>query len=333
MSSETEYEILAALLDAGGACVSGERLASRLGVSRVAVFHHVAKLRAAGHPVEAVRAGGYRIAREPARLTRLGLRHALAARGVGAGAFTLLESVDSTNDEAARQLAAGREAPFVILAGRQTKGRGRFGRPWHSGTRRNLYASFAFRPRMPAPRMQTFTLWIGAALARFLTEATGARVGVKWPNDLLIGGKKAAGILTEARMDADQIRDLVTGIGLNLRPPAGGWPEELRGRATSLAENMPAPPPAHALVAGLVARVFEAYGEFVEGRHHEAFARDWAAHDVLVGRDVGIVSGNECFSGTVGGIDAEGSLLMKGADGAARVFRAGEVTIGKGGAA
>jgi BirA family biotin operon repressor/biotin-[acetyl-CoA-carboxylase] ligase len=331
MNRQPEYQILAALLDAAPACVSGESLASKLRVTRVAVFHHIEKLRAAGHPVEAVRAGGYRVTREPAQLTPLLLQYHLAARKVAPERLTLLDTIDSTNDEASRQLAAGRDAPFVILARNQTKGRGRFGRAWHSETPRNLYASFAFRPRIAAPRMQTFTLWMGAVLADFLTRETAAPIALKWPNDLLCSGKKLAGMLTEARMDSDQIRDLVFGLGLNINPPAKGWPDELKTRATSLNENLPRPVASHALAAALVARVFDAYDQFIADRHRDDFADLWNRHDCLRNQTVTILSGNEEHAGVVLGVDDAGSLLLRDASGKTQAYRAGEVTLKKAG--
>lgn len=125
--------------------------------------------------------------------------------------LVLLDEIDSTNDEAARQLAAGRLVPFVVMARRQTRGRGRFGRTWHSDSKANLYASFAFRPRVAPDRMQTFTLWMGLNICELLARFIGIPPGIKWPNDILFDGRKAGGMLTEARVDADQIRDLILG--------------------------------------------------------------------------------------------------------------------------
>lgn len=328
MPSEPEYQILQTLLDACGEPVSGEKLASQLRVTRVAVFHHIEKLRAAGHPVEAIRTEGYRITREPAQLTRHLLRYHLALHKIPETAFTLLETTDSTNDEATRQVAAGRETPFVILAQKQSKGRGRFGRPWHSEARRNLYASFAFSPRIPAPKMQTFTLWMGANLADFLTKTTTAHIGLKWPNDLLIDGKKIAGMLTEARLDTDQIRDLIFGLGLNLHPPAKGWPAELKHRATSLSENAKTFN-THALIAALIARVFSAYEQFIKDRHHALFTELWNRHDTLRGKTVTLLDTETEHTGTVLGIDDTGSLLLRTATGKTTPHRAGEVTLKK----
>ena len=235
-----EHLILSELLAAKAGWVSGAALAERLGVSRVSVWQHMKKLRAQGFVFEAQRARGYRLASQPPSLHAALIDLQLKVRPRGFS-LLVLDEVDSTNDEAARQLGAGRAAPFAVLARRQTRGRGRFGRTWHSGDRGNLYASFAFRPRVAPDRMQTFTLWMGVNLCELVANFTGLAPGLKWPNDIVFDGRKAGGMLTEARVDADQIRDLVFGLGLNVNGGSADWPGDLPRRAAALAELAGAP--------------------------------------------------------------------------------------------
>ncbi len=216
-----EHIILRELLAREPNWVSGTSLAAKLGISRVAVWQHMEKLRGAGFTFEAQRARGYRIAARPAALHAALVETQLRVRP-RAFSLLVLDEIDSTNDEAARQLSAGRPTPFAVMARRQTRGRGRFGRLWHSGASSNLYASFAFRPRVEPDRMQTFTLWMGVNLCELLVKFASVTPGIKWPNDILFEGRKAGGMLTEARVDSDQIRDLVFGLGLNVNTPAGG---------------------------------------------------------------------------------------------------------------
>ncbi|MDP3070077.1 MAG: biotin--[acetyl-CoA-carboxylase] ligase [Opitutaceae bacterium] len=323
-----EHTILRELLAAGTEWVSGTTLAAKLGVSRVAVWQHMEKLRAAGFTFEAQRAHGYRIAARPATLfgPLIELEQRLRPRG-----FTLivLDSVDSTNDEAARQLAAGRATPFAVLARKQTRGRGRFGRTWHSDSSANLYASFAFHPRVEPERMQTFTLWMGVNVCALLEKFTGLAPGIKWPNDLLYDGRKAGGMLTEARIDADRIRDLVFGLGLNVNSPATAWPADLAKRAVSLAEVTGAPLDLNRLAAALVGRVLLAFQTFADGEHLKTFADLWHRHDVLRGKTISLLEGGRRHTGTVTGLDDEGALLLRDARGKAHRFRAGEVTLEK----
>jgi BirA family biotin operon repressor/biotin-[acetyl-CoA-carboxylase] ligase len=323
-----EHTILRELLAAGTDWVSGTALAEKLGVTRVAVWQHMEKLRAAGFAFEAQRAHGYRIKARPAALFAplVELEQRVRPRGFS---LLVLDTVDSTNDEAARQLAAGRATPFAVLARRQTRGRGRFGRTWHSDSPANLYASFAFHPRVEPERMQTFTLWMGVNVCALLEKFAGVAPGIKWPNDILFAGRKAGGMLTEARIDADRIRDLVFGLGLNVNSPAAAWPADLARRAVSLAEVTGAPLDLNRLAAALVGRVLLAFQAFADAAHTDSFADLWHRYDVLRGRPITLLEGGRRHAGTVTGLDDEGALLLRDDRGKSHRFRAGEVTLEK----
>jgi len=329
MSVAPENRILRELLAAGPRWISGASLAKTLGVSRVSIWHHMERLRAQGFELEAKSARGYRLSSEP-RLLHAGLVEAHLKVRRKAFSFTILDQIDSTNDEAARQLASGRTAPFAVFARRQTRGRGRFGRVWHSEANGNLYSSFAFRPRVAPEKMQTFTLWMGVTLCDLVSKFVPAAPGIKWPNDIVFDGRKAGGILTEARVDADQIRDLVFGLGLNVNSPAGGWPRELARHAVSLAEIAGRPVDLNRLTAALIGRVLLASERFADGEHLDQFADLWNRHDVLRGRPVTVIESGRRHTGTAAGVDDVGSLLLRDERGRTRRFRAGEVTIEKG---
>ncbi len=327
--SAPELVILRELLARPAGFVSGSALAGRLGMSRVGVWQHMRRLRAQGFGFDAVRNRGYRLARQPTGLNLL-LVLAHLPPGLRRTDIQCLAEVDSTNDEAERQLASGRPAPFVVLARRQTLGRGRFGRVWHSADNGNLYASFAFRPRLDPGRMQTFTLWMGANLCELVANFCRIAPGLVWPNDLYFGDRKFGGMLTEARVDADQIRDLVFGVGLNVNSPPGALPAEIAARATTLAERVGGPLDLNLLTAAIVGRVLSAYAAFIEGSHRDAFADLWNRFDLLRGHPVTLIQGGRRITGTAGGIDDEGALLIRGAGGRPQRFRAGEVTLAGG---
>jgi BirA family biotin operon repressor/biotin-[acetyl-CoA-carboxylase] ligase len=321
-----EIVILRALLESEGKYVSGSLLASSLGMSRVAVWQYMEKLRAQGFGFEGLRARGYKLTGRPAGLNRSLIEAYLASRQLNFG-FECLDEVDSTNDEAARALTAGRKDPFVILSLRQTRGRGRFGRLWHSEANGNLYASFAFRPKLEPARMQTFTLWMGVNVCELIANFTRATPSLKWPNDSLFDGRKAGGMLTEARIDADEIRDLVFGLGLNVNGQE--WPEDLARRAISLAEHTKAPVDVNKFTAALIGRVFDAYEQFVDGSYQKTFAERWHRYDMLRGKPISLTQGTRQVSGTAMGIDNEGSLILRTTGDKSERFRAGEVTLEK----
>lgn len=323
-----EQVILRELLARGDAWVSGAALAARLGLSRVAVWQHMERLRAAGYRLESRRARGYRLAERPARLHPPLVEALLRGRPRGFS-LLVLDEVDSTNDEVVRQLAAGRPTPFAVLARRQTQGRGRLGRVWHSASDEDLYASFGFRPKVPPERMPLFTLWMGVNLCELLANLLPVAPGLKWPNDLVHEGRKAGGMLTEARVDADQIRDLVFGVGLNVNSGADARPAEVARRAVSLRTLAGRTLDLNHLAAALIGRVLLAYAAFVEDRHREGFAERWHRHDVLRGRTVTLLEGGRRHPGTVAGVDAEGALLLRDEAARLRRFRAGEVTVAR----
>lgn len=323
-----EQVILRELLSHEPEWVSGAALAKLLGVTRVSVWQHMEKLRAAGFTFEAKRARGYRIKKRPSQLhtTLINMQLKVRPRGF---TFLVLDEVDSTNDEAARQLTAGRATPFAVLATRQTKGRGRFGRAWHSEANGNLYASFAFRPRVTPERMGAFTVWMGLNLCELLAKFANVAPGLKWPNDIVFDGRKAGGILTEARVDSDQIRDLIFGLGLNINSSGTKWPAELARHAVSLAEVAGAPLDFNRLTAALIGRVLLAYNSFVDGEHVKTFADLWHRYDVLRGKSIVLLEGGRRHPGNVTGLDDEGALLLRDLRGRTHRFRAGEVTIEK----
>ena len=323
-----ETVILRALLEKENEFVSGSALARSLDMSRVAVWQHMEKMRAQGFEFQAVRARGYRLTKRPTALHRDLIAAYLVARSLTLD-LAYHEQIDSTNDEAARQLAAGRAAPFVVLAGEQTRGRGRFGRAWHSGANGNLYISFAFRPSVEPARMQTFTLWMGVNICELIANFTRTTPGLKWPNDILFDNRKAGGMLTEARIDADHIRDLVFGLGLNLNSAADAWPTALTRRAISLAEHTRTPLDANRFAAALIGRVLDAYDQFVSGVYLKTFAERWHRYDLLRGKAITLLHGSQNLDGVAAGIDDEGSLIMKTSRGRTERFRAGEVTLSK----
>lgn len=322
----TEVTILRELLAAEPRFVSGAKLARSLGISRVAVWMQLQKLERQGFSFEAVRSRGYRIISRPDTLhPALVLAH-LRGRSRPPG-LVCLDSVDSTNSEAERRLAAGESVPLVILAREQTEGRGRRGRTWHSPAAGNLYATFVFRPRLEPASMQDFTLWMGLNVCELVANFCRISPALKWPNDLIVSGRKAGGMLTEARVDAEQIRDLVFGLGLNVNARVADMPRDLQKTAISLAEATGGPVDLNRLAAALIGRVMSGYSSFVDGSYRDTFADLWQRYDVLKGRRVTVIQGDRSISGTASGIDDEGSLLLRLDNGRTERFRAGEVTL------
>ena len=320
--------IIRELTIAEGDFVSGSQLAELAGVSRVAIHGHMEKLRAQGFEFEAVRSKGYRLTKRPDNLNQT-LVQALLTHAASSLKVFVFDQIDSTNSEAERRLAMGEETPFVILARQQNAGRGRLGRVWHSAQNGNVYSTFAFRPEVSPTRMALFTLWMGVNLCECLNALCRIQCGVKWPNDLHIDGKKIAGILTEARMETDQVRDVVLGVGLNLNSQAADWPEELRQVATSLRERTGRPLDVNRTLAAIAGRIMIAYRQFLDDDHRALLKDRWPRYDTLRDKPISLLQGDAHISGIARGIDLSGALVIEREDGTRYHARAGEVTIEK----
>lgn len=328
--ADVDSTILKAFLEAAGEPVSGDKLAKALGISRVSIWQRLERLREAGFVFAASPRKGYRLAGVPkalhpalldAHLRLLRVRHVV----------TFLPETDSTNSEAERRLAAGQESPFAVLAGAQTAGRGRLGRKWASAHPENLYLSFAFRPFVPPERLAAFTLLIGLRVCERLADWPGLEdLRLKWPNDLVCRGRKIAGMLTESRMDADQVRDLVFGLGLNVNGDPAEMPPELRDIAGSLAHAAGHPFEIHRVAAGVIAGVFDACEAFFDSVRPQDPRPLFERFDALRGREVAVTLRTTPLAGIASGVDETGALLLRQADGSLLAVNAGEVTLRKG---
>ena len=238
-------------------------------------------------------------------------------------------SIDSTNSAAEDLVNQGAPTPMVVLAGQQTGGRGRLGRSWYSNDPGNLYVSFAFTPNLPPHQMEKFTLWQGMAICAVLNEAFDLPIKVKWPNDLIAGGKKIAGMLSEARVDAGYTRIVVFGLGLNVNSQINDWPHELQRTASSLAQTTGYWLDIHAIASAVIRATIDAYESFIAGAFARHFTRRWDLYDALRGQVVTVGAHDGHYTGRAIGIEPDGALLVETENGVQRTFKAGDVTLHK----
>lgn len=328
-ANEDALTILRALLDAPDSFVSGSLLAEQLGMSRPAIHGKLDKLREQGFEFEAIRNKGYRLLKEPEVLHPDLVRYYTEKSGTAMDVL-YFPVIDSTNSEAERQLSFGRKAPFAIASSCQTKGRGRLGRDWHSATADNLYLSVVFEPNIPPQALQHFTLWAGIHICRILqTYVPKAPLKIKWPNDLHCDGRKFAGMLTEAKMDADSLRSIIFGIGLNVNSNPSKYPQELRKSATSLYAVHGDELSLNQVAASVVAAIQSAYNTCILGDGSEDLVKAWSPLSSLSGKTVTAIMNNQEITGTASGIDETGALQLRSADGTLHSIRAGDVTLKK----
>ena len=327
-SNKDAYTILKVLLDAGEDFVSGSFLGQQLGVSRPAIHGKLDKLRGQGFEFEAVRNKGYRLTKEPDVLHPDLLRY--YAEQAGSNTEVLyFPVIDSTNNEAERQLSYARKSPFAITSSCQTKGRGRLGRDWYSASAENLYLTVVFEPNIPPQQLQHFTLWSGIHICRALQSfISGAALKIKWPNDLHCEGRKFAGMLTEAKMDTDSIGSIIFGIGLNLNSNPTSFPIELRGIATSLHAISGKKLALNQVAAQIITAINKSYNCAMGIDTSEAIADAWPPLSSLNGKPVTAVSNGQEFTGIASGIDDSGALLLR-TEAGIRAIRSGDVTLKK----
>jgi BirA family biotin operon repressor/biotin-[acetyl-CoA-carboxylase] ligase len=313
------------LLRSAPDCVSGAEIGRRVGISRAAVWKHVARLRRAGYRIEGTPACGYRLLESPSPVTPSEIAAHLRSKVLGR-VIRYDETVDSTN-RVARELArSGAVEGTVVVADGQTAGRGRLGRAWFSPPGLNLYLSVVLRPSVPPARGPQLALVAASAVAATIVELSGARPAIKWPNDVLIGGRKVAGILTEMDSEADRVTFVVVGMGINLNMAREALAPELRRTATSLRAEVGREIHRAAFAGRLLAELERRYGRYTA----EGFAvlrEEWESYSCLTGREVTVVGGNNRTDGRVLGIDEQGALRLRGADGVVRQILAGDVTL------
>lgn len=314
---------LLALL-AGGEAIAGPRLAARLGLSRAAVWKQVEALRAAGLEILAD-AGGYRLAAPLQLLDAAALRASLPTRARRrVGDIETHWRLDSTSSEIARRVTSLPDASFVF-AEWQDAGRGRRGRTWHSPPATNLQFSCLKRFTGGYAALAGLSLAAGLAAAQALEDCGVPDVALKWPNDLVHGDAKLAGILVELGGEFMGPCHAVIGVGLNLHlPPA--LQAALDRPCTDLERLCDQRPPARTMVAtAMIARLVDALETF-DDQGFAAQREAWLQRDALAGRAIRIDGAREVFEGIGAGVDARGALQVRTAAGLRSVDSA-EVSV------
>lgn len=305
---EPSDQVLRLLRQHADAFLSGAELSACLGVSRTAVWKQIGVLRDAGYQIEAVPSRGYRLRQVPDRLLPAEVADGLHVRLIGRSLVYHAET-DSTNSRAWQLGEEGAPAGTVVIADQQTAGKGRLGRRWCSPPGVNLYLSVLLRPDLEPRQAPQLTFMTSLAVARAVELCSGLRPTVKWPNDVLIGGRKLAGLLNEMSAETEQIHFLVLGIGVNLNMQAAQFPDDLRYPATSLAQELGAPVSRTDFCRTLLAELDRLYLEYERGGF-DVLREGWLGYFDLRGRRVLVEGPQRTLLGEVTGIDHDGALLL-----------------------
>lgn len=251
------------------------------------------------------------------------VRDDLATRRLGTNLHYFLE-IDSTNAYARHLAQQGAGEGEIVIADAQTRGRGRLGRNWVSPPFVNLYLSVILRPRLAPVHAPQLTLMAAVALADTIAWFIGTPPTIKWPNDILVGGKKLAGILTESSCDSERIEFAILGIGVNLNYPVASMPEVIRERATSIVTLTQESVSREVFVRRLIQDLDRCYGELEEVGFNSLALR-WEALFGLRGKKVRVEMMDHVMVGTARGIDRDGALIIEDQRGKRQRIVAGDV--------
>ncbi len=315
--------LLALLKEQAGGYVSGEALSRQLGVTRTAVWKQVQLLREQGYGIEASPRLGYRLLVLPDLLLPAEIQAGLKTAVLGHKVYHYRETA-STN-RLARELA-GRGEPegTVVIAESQQSGRGRLARSWFSPPG-GIWFSLLLRPRLLPHQAQLLTMAAAVAAVEATAATSGLVPGIKWPNDLLLAGRKLAGILTEVSAEMELLHYLVLGVGVNANIPAELFPAELQAAATSLLAQS-----GQTVDRAAWLRCFLQYFEeqYLAAQNHEfaGLLAQWRRYSLTLGREVTVCLPGRNVDGTAVDIDEHGALQVRTAAGV-ETFPAGELRL------
>lgn len=316
-------EVLKLLKQADG-YLSGQDICDWLKVSRTAVWKVINQLKEEGYEIEAVRNRGYRLMSVADVITEAELKSRMKSRWAG-GQLKYYEEIDSTNNQAKRLAEEGSPHGTLVVADRQSAGKGRRGRSWVSPGGTGIWMSILMRPQIPPMHAAMMTLVMALAVCEGVERETGLKTQIKWPNDIIIDGKKICGILTEMSSELDFIHYVVTGMGINVNMEE--FPDELKDKATSLRLEAGRPFARSAIIARVMESLEPYYEQFVRDEDLSGLLEPYHSRLANLGREVAVLAPGHEYQGTALGINEKGELLVKTGDGTVKQVVSGEVSV------
>ena len=321
-------EIVMLLREAEGREVSSRILCERLGVSRAAVWKQIEALRVGGYEIEACTRRGYRLVCVPDKPCASEVIPLLTTARLGRDLRYVAET-GSTNRDVAALAQDGVGEGAVVVADRQGAGRGRMARQWFSPPGVNLYFSLLLRPDVELARAASLPLVAGLAVAEAIERiAPEVRPAIKWPNDILCGGKKLCGVLCEMQAETDRVLHIILGLGVNVNLTREMLPEELRDRAASL-KTLAGRDFSRGAVLAAILNVMEPLVDRWRADGLEPLQPALRQRDALFGRQIELEQGGGRIAGRADGIFSDGALRLLTSQGAVPIY-SGEAHIGTG---
>lgn len=316
-------EILRLLRSADG-YISGQELCNRFGVSRTAVWKAINQLKEAGYEIEAQQNKGYKLMAAPDLMTEAEIKSLMHTEWV-AKEVLYFDTIDSTNTKAQELAEKGYPSGTLVVADKQESGKGRRGRSWVSPSGTGIFMTLMIKPDINPNNASMLTLVAALAVAKAITSVTGEKAMIKWPNDIVVNGKKVCGILTEMNAQFDYINHIVVGIGINVHNES--FPEEISQMASSLMIEAGGKRFHRAQIIAETMSYFEQYYDtFLKTQDLSALVREY--DELLVNRNksVRVLDPKEPFDGKAMGITPKGELIVDTWE-SRKLVSSGEVSV------
>lgn len=323
MTSTVKDKVLQRLFEADGEPISGQVIADEFGLSRTAIWKYMKEFEEEGYEIGSIRKKGYYLISRPDLVTA-GLIHKYLTTKRYGKTINYYETCDSTQPIAHDLAQNGAADGVIVVSEEQVMGNGRMARPWSSKAFKGIWMSVITKPQLTPQQAPQMTLVAAVAIVRAIEEVTGLVPQIKWPNDLLLNGKKVSGILTELQADPDLVKAIILGIGINVNQEVAEFPAELASIATSLkiekGESVNR--------AKLIAAVLKYLERYVDLYVESGFAPIkllWESYSNTIGKQVRAVMVQETVEGMAIGITDEGMLELQLADGSIRGIYSGDI--------
>lgn len=323
MTSTVKGKVLQRLFEADGEPISGQVIADEFGLSRTAIWKYMKEFEEEGYEIGSIRKKGYYLISRPDLVTA-GLIHKYLTTKRYGKTINYYETCDSTQPIAHDLAQNGAADGVIVVSEEQVMGNGRMARPWSSKAFKGIWMSVITKPQLTPQQAPQMTLVAAVAIVRAIEEVTGLVPQIKWPNDLLLNGKKVSGILTELQADPDLVKAIILGIGINVNQEVAEFPAELASIATSLkiekGESVNR--------AKLIAAVLKYLERYVDLYVESGFAPIkllWESYSNTIGKQVRAVMVQETVEGMAIGITDEGMLELQLADGSIRGIYSGDI--------
>ncbi|SCI31189.1 MULTISPECIES: biotin--[acetyl-CoA-carboxylase] ligase [unclassified Romboutsia] len=315
-------KVINIILDNDKEFISGEEISKQLGISRSAVWKHIKSLKAEGYDIESINKKGYRLKEKPKDLlSSQNIVHGLDTRFIGKNIIHF-ETIDSTNTYA-KKIASEEIDGTVVISEEQSKGRGRLGRIWDSKAYEGIWMSIILKPNVLPYKAPFITILAGSCIAKALNNL-GVTVGIKWPNDIILNGKKLCGILTELSAEIERVNYVILGIGMNIKNLS--FPNEIENIATSLYKEGYKVSRVD-IVREILCELEKYYTEYIVDGNSKNIIELYKNYSVVLNKKIYIIKNDEKELVECIDINSEGNLVIKKQDGTITEAISGEISI------